>query len=101
MKGPTMNLKKTIARVKKDIKENYPAYVGIVAAAVTATAATTVYYRRSINELFEENYLIKKVDGNDDLVALVPLTSDCIQKMKDGETLAYPTDDGHFSMKLD
>ena len=96
-----MNLKKKIARVRKDVRENYPAYVGLVVTAVAATAMTAVRYRRSIDELFDENYLIRKVDGNDDLVALVPLTNDCIQKMKDGKTLSDPTDDGNFSMKLD
>jgi hypothetical protein len=95
-----VNLKQKFARVKQDVRENYPTYVGLVVSAAVATAMTTVYYRRSINELFEENYLIRKVDGNDNLVALVPLTDDCIQEMKDGKTITYPTDDGNFAMKL-
>lgn len=96
-----MSLKQKINRIKENVKENYPAYIGVTVTATMAAIITTIYYRRSIEELFEEHYLIKKVDGNDNLARLVPLTDDCIQKMKDGETLTYRTDDGNFSMKLD
>lgn len=97
-----MNLKKKIGQIKKNVKENYPAYIGIVGtAAVVTSVAAKIYYGRTIASLFEEHYLIKKVDGQDDLEGLIPVTSESINSMKEGKTITYPTDDGHLHMRLD